>query len=102
MAMKNDDAAKVLAELGNPTRLAIFRLLVKAGPKGAPVGAIQENLNIPGSTLSHHLSRLVNVGLIRQERESRLLHCIPQLETLNQVTQYLMDECCMGVEGEGR
>ncbi|MCW9033087.1 MAG: helix-turn-helix domain-containing protein [Rhodospirillales bacterium] len=98
--MKHDDAAKTLAELGNSTRLAIFRFLVKAGPEGAPVGAIQEALEIPGSTLSHHISRLVGVGLIHQERESRVLHCIPQLETLNEVMQYLMEECCVGVGNE--
>ena len=57
-------AAKKLAELGHVTRLSIFRYLVKVGDDGASVGQIQEELNIPGSTLSHHISRLVAVGLI--------------------------------------
>lgn len=96
--MKHDQAAKILAELGNTTRLAIFRFLVKVGPEGASVGRIQENLDIPGSTLSHHISRLVAVGLVHQERESRTLYCQPQFDTVREVLQYLMAECCTGVE----
>jgi len=97
-AMEHDKAAEILAELGNSTRLAIFRFLVKAGNEGAPVGKIQEALDIPGSTLSHHISRLVAVGLVRQERESRILHCRPQFETVRNVLEFLMAECCVGVE----
>jgi len=100
--MKHDDVAKLLAELGNPTRLAIFRYLVKAGKAGAPVGRIQEALEVPGSTLSHHISRLVGVGLITQERESRTLHCIPQFDVINNVMSFLMAECCAGLDGGGR
>ncbi len=92
--MKNETAAKKLAELGHITRLSIFRYLVKVGDEGAPVGQIQEKLNIPGSTLSHHISRLVSVGLIRQVRESRTLHCIPQFEVLNELVEFLKSECC--------
>ncbi|NNK57182.1 MAG: winged helix-turn-helix transcriptional regulator, partial [Desulfofustis sp.] len=57
-------AAGRCAELGNTTRLSIFRLLVKAGKNGLPVGQIQSSLGIPGSTLTHHLQRLVRVGLV--------------------------------------
>jgi DNA-binding transcriptional ArsR family regulator len=86
--------AKRLAELGNPTRLSIFRYLVKVGPDGAPVGQIQKEINIPGSTLSHHISRLVSVGLIHQVRDSRILYCIPQFKALHEVITFLMSECC--------
>ncbi|MBU8910192.1 MAG: helix-turn-helix domain-containing protein [Desulfobacterales bacterium] len=92
--MENEIAAKKLAELGHITRLSIFRYLVKAGDDGAPVGQIQKELNIPGSTLSHHISRLVSVGLIRQVRESRTLYCIPQFEVLNDLVEFLKSECC--------
>ena len=92
--MEHDDAAKRLAELGNSTRLAIFRYLVKIGHTGAPVGEIQKELGIPGSTLSHHISRLVSVGLIKQNRESRTLYCVPQFETLRELIDFLMAECC--------
>ncbi len=93
-SMKDEQAAKCLGELGNLTRLAIFRYLVKVGPTGAPVGAIQTELDIPASTLSHHLSRLVRVGLVRQDRESRTLYCKPQIEVLDEMIEFLKSECC--------
>jgi DNA-binding transcriptional ArsR family regulator len=96
--MKDEIAAKRLAELGHITRLSIFRYLVKIGDNGAPVGQIQENLNIPGSTLSHHISRLVSVGLIRQVRDSRTLYCIPQFQVLDDLVEFLRSECCTGVK----
>lgn len=92
--MENEIAAKKLAELGHMTRLSIFRYLVKVGNQGAPVGQIQEKLGIPGSTLSHHISRLVAVGLIKQVRESRTLYCIPQFNALDELVEYLKSECC--------
>lgn len=92
--MENATAAKILAELGHETRLAIFRYLVKVGNEGAPVGQIQEKLNVPGSTLSHHISRLVSVGLIHQVRESRTLYCVPQFGVLKELIDFLLAECC--------
>ncbi len=92
--MKDEQAAKCLGELGNLTRLAIFRYLVKVGPNGAPVGAIQAELDIPASTLSHHLGRLVRVGLVRQDRESRTLFCKPQFGVLDEMIEFLKSECC--------
>lgn len=92
--MENEIAAKMLAELGHNTRLSIFRYLVKVGEEGAPVGQIQEKLNVPGSTLSHHINRLVSVGLIHQVRESRTLYCVPQFDALKELIQFLLSECC--------
>lgn len=92
--MENEIAANILAELGHNTRLSIFRYLVKVGNEGAPVGQIQEKLGVPGSTLSHHISRLVAVGLIRQVRETRTLYCVPQFDVLNELIQFLLSECC--------
>ena len=92
--MKNEIAAKRLAELGHNTRLLIFRYLVKVGDEGAPVGQIQNKLGIPNSTLSHHINRLVSVGLIRQIRESRTLYCVPQFEVLRELIDFLQAECC--------
>lgn len=92
--MENEIAAKKLAELGHITRLSIFRYLVKVGDKGAPVGQIQKELNVPLSTLSHHISRLVSVGLIRQVRDSQTLYCIPQFEVLDDLVEFLKSECC--------
>jgi DNA-binding transcriptional ArsR family regulator len=92
--MKLEIAAKCLAELGSKSRLSIFRYLVKVGPDGAPVGDIQKFLDIPASTLSHHLSRLIHVGLVTQDRESRTLYCKPQFDLLNDVVEFLKSECC--------
>ncbi len=93
--MQIEIAAKCLAELGHPTRLQIFRSLVKEGNQGAPVGDLQSTLDIPGSTLSHHITRLISVGLISQRREGRTLFCIAQYEKLNELMSYLQDECCI-------
>lgn len=88
-------AAKQLAELGHETRLGIFRYLVKGGHKGVPVGELQTELEVPGSTLSHHISRLVGVGLVVQQREGRTLYCIPQYDELDGLIHFLQDECCI-------
>lgn len=92
--MQLELAAKRLAELGHATRLEIFRLLVKGGRQGLPVGDIQTALNVPGSTLSHHLTRLVAVGLVVQRREGRTLYCVPQYPALEELIGFLQDECC--------
>ena len=92
--MDMEHAAGRCAELGNITRLSIFRLLVKAGKNGLPVGRIQSSLGIPGSTLTHHIQRLVRVGLVKQRRQSRVLHCEPQMEAIRELAEYLVSECC--------
>lgn len=86
--------AKALKELGHPTRLAIFKRLVKSGAQGVAVGVVQEELNVPGSTLSHHISSLASAGLIKQRREGRVLYCVVEYEKLLSVIAFLQDECC--------
>lgn len=95
--MNDEQLAKCLAELGNITRLKIFKLLVQAGREGLPVGVVQEKLNVPGSTLSHHITKLVSANLIMQKREGRILHCIANYEVLNTVVDELKDQCCIGI-----
>ncbi len=95
--MEMNHAARCLEKLGNPTRLEIFRLLVRAGRKGLPVGEIQDHLGIPASTLSHHLAHLVNVGLVHQTREGRVLRCTPDFAIMDQVVGFLTEQCCAGV-----
>mgnify|MGYP000190874482 FL=1 len=92
--MDIDQVAKALKELGHPTRLAIYRQLVKAGEQGVAVGAVQEALAIPGSTLSHHLKGLETGGLISQRREGRTLFCVAQYDQLDIVIEFLRKECC--------
>ncbi len=95
--MEHAHAARCLEKLGNPTRLEIFRLLVRAGPAGAPVGEIQDRLGIPGSTLSHHIAQLVNAGLVHQDREGRVLRCTPNFKMMGDLLGFLSEECCRGV-----
>lgn len=97
--MDLNTAASALKELGHPTRLAVYKALVKAGRSGLPVGELQAQLDIPASTLSHHLSALLTVGLIRQERQGRTLFCLPQYQRLEQLLVFLVEECCSGAEG---
>ncbi|AKH22142.1 ArsR/SmtB family transcription factor [Sedimenticola thiotaurini] len=99
--MDHEQVAASLAELGNVHRLSVFRFLVKAGHAGAPVGEIQKALGIPASTLSHHLARMARVGLIRQEKHSRSIVCIPEYEHLDNLIGFLQDQCCMGMDDGG-
>lgn len=91
---KHQQASDRLAELGHSTRLCIFRQLVRAKDKGLPVGQLQENLNIPASTLSHHISRMVKVGLITQTRSGSTLICTYDMEVRDCLISYLQAECC--------
>lgn len=93
--MDIDQAAKALKELGHPTRLAIYKQLVKSGSKGSAVGVVQDKLEIPGSTLSHHLKSLESAGLITQRREGRTLFCVAEYEQLALVIGFLHEECCV-------
>jgi DNA-binding transcriptional ArsR family regulator len=91
-------AAKALKELGHPTRLAIFKRLVKSGKQGVSVGIVQEELAIPGSTLSHHISSLASAALITQRREGRVLYCVVDYDKFLSVIAFLKDECCADEE----
>ncbi len=88
------NAARQLEALGNPTRLAIYRNLVVAGSEGSPVGDIRDELDIPSSTLSHHIAKLVNRGLITQERDSRSLICKVDYENMDRLMAFLVQNCC--------
>lgn len=92
--MKLEKAASQLEALGNPTRLQLYRTLVRAGDEGLSVGRIQEKLDIPASTLSHHLKRLVDTGLVTQERHATTLICRANYPGMNALIGYLADECC--------
>jgi len=92
--MDIDVAASCLAALGNPTRLRIYRLLVRAGQAGMAMGKIQEKLGIPGSTLSHHCRTLVVVGLIQQDRVGTSLICRTNYPVMRGLIDDLAAECC--------
>jgi len=98
--MEIKEAAAAMKELGHPTRLQVFKRLVKSGPNGLPVGTLQTELQIPSSTLSHHISALVSVGLVRQKRDGRTLNCCPNLSLLKGVIRFLQSECCQDHAGD--
>ena len=92
--MKLDRAATMLEALGNPTRLAVYRVLIQSGPEGIPVGKVRSRLDIPASTLSHHIARLVQAGLVSQRRESRTLFCQANYSSMNRLMEFLLENCC--------
>src|SRR5688500_3644292 len=94
ISMKLEKAASQLEALGNPTRLQLYRTLVRAGGEGLPVGRVQEKLGIAASTLSHHLKRLVDTGLVTQERHATTLICRANYPSMDALIGYLADECC--------
>ncbi len=96
--MNLDDIATRLEALGNPTRLRLFQALVRAGDNGLPVGRLQERIGIAASTLTHHLQKLILVGLVTQERHSTVLICRANYPMMREVAGALIDQCC--VEGE--
>ena len=101
--MNIETAASQLEALGNTTRLTIYRTLVRAGQNGLPVGKLQLKLDIAGSTLSHHIRKLVEVSLVSQERQATTLICRANYLSMNGLIGYLADECCADASvGEAR
>lgn len=94
--METLNAAELLAALGHESRLAIFRLLVEAGPDGIYASAIGEQLGMAPATLSFHLAHLSRVGLISGERESRFIHYSANYSTMDDLIAFLTSNCCQG------
>ena len=82
------------AALGHEMRLEIVRLLLAAHPQGMVAGEIQQELNIPASTLSHHLDALLQEKLVQQHREGRFLRYLADDESLREILDFLYAECC--------
>jgi ArsR family transcriptional regulator, arsenate/arsenite/antimonite-responsive transcriptional repressor len=94
--MEITTAVERLAALGHVTRLAIFRLLVQAGPQGINVGQIAERLEIALPTLSFHLAHLSRVGLIQGRPESRFIFYAADYKAMQDLLSYLTEHCCEG------
>ncbi len=86
--------ADMLSAMGTEPRLRIMQLLLSAHPEGLVVGDIQLELDIPNSTLSHHLEKLKNEGLVNVRRESTFLRYTANTEALQELLQFLYAECC--------
>src|SRR5436305_12413329 len=86
--------ADMLAAIGTEARLRIMRVLLSAHPDGMVVGEIQAELNIPASTLSHHLEKLKNEDLVKVQRESTFLRYSANAEALQELLTFLYADCC--------
>ncbi|MDX1514082.1 MAG: metalloregulator ArsR/SmtB family transcription factor [Gammaproteobacteria bacterium] len=91
-----EHAVNTLAALAQPSRLAVFRLLVRAGPAGLAAGEIAERLDIPSATLSFHLAQLSQAGLVAGRRAGRSIIYAADYRAMDGLIGYLTEKCCAG------
>ena len=96
--MESSDALAALGSLAQEHRLALFRLLVQAGPDGMAAGALADTLAVPNSSLSFHLAHLQRAGLINQQREGRSLIYRANTSAMFSLITFLTDNCCGGAD----
>jgi DNA-binding transcriptional ArsR family regulator len=94
MATKLERHAEQLAALGHPVRLKALRYIVQAGQTGAAAGDIQAHVDVPASTLSHHLKRLLDAALLSTRAEGTFHYYAADYATLRALTDYLWEDCC--------
>lgn len=99
--MKAPQAVSALAALAHEHRLAVYRLLVEAGPEGLAAGTIAARLKLPPSSLTFHLQHLQRAGLISQQRLSRQLIYAADFSVMNGLVGYLTENCCARGENPG-
>ncbi|MEI9936414.1 MAG: metalloregulator ArsR/SmtB family transcription factor [Pseudomonadota bacterium] len=94
MKSKVDYHAEQLAALGHPVRLAILRFVVQGGEWGSAAGEIQSHVDVPASTLSHHLKRLVEAEMLISRQEGTFHYYAADYKSLRMLTDYLWQDCC--------
>lgn len=94
--MKSNEVVRALAALAQDSRLEAFRLLVRAGTDGLPAGKIAEELEVAPATLSFHLKELTNAGLIQQRRDGRSIIYSLNVEAMQSLLSFLVEDCCQG------
>lgn len=94
--MDNANAVQLFASLAQESRLALFRLLVQAGPEGVPAGSIASQLHVPDSTLSFHLKELTRAGLVRSRKAGRQIFYAADFAAMEALLGFLMENCCGG------
>jgi ArsR family transcriptional regulator, arsenate/arsenite/antimonite-responsive transcriptional repressor len=99
VSSKVDHHAEQLGALGHPSRLAILRYVVQGDSEGTAAGEIQGKLEIPASTLSHHLERLASAGLLKSRRDGTFIYYRADYEQLRTLTDYLWEDCCKRGKG---
>lgn len=101
ITMQTKNALSALAALAQESRLAVFRLLVEAGPQGMAASKIGDALGIPASSLSFHLKELSHANLITPRQDGRFVIYSAQFSTMNELISFLTDNCCGGKSCEG-
>jgi ArsR family transcriptional regulator len=96
VVMKLDRHAEQLAALGHVARLAVLRAVVQAGPEGLSTTALQEKLDIPWTTLTHHVQRVVDAGLLTARKEGKSVLHTADYKALRALTDFLWEDCCKG------
>lgn len=91
-----DRRAEQFGALGHPARLALLRQIVQAGGEGASTTELQGKLDLPWTTLNHHLSRLVGAGLVNAERDGKFSIHTADYTELKALTAFLWEDCCKG------
>jgi ArsR family transcriptional regulator, arsenate/arsenite/antimonite-responsive transcriptional repressor len=99
MTSKLERHAEQLGALGHPARLAILRYVVQGDSEGTPAGEIQAKLDVPASTLSHHLDRLASAGLLKARRDGTFIFYRADYAQLETLTDYLWEDCCKRGKG---
>lgn len=94
--MKTTRAIEALAALAQESRLAIFRMLVEAGPEGIAAGRIGARLGLPPATLSFHLAHLARAGMAKHRQEGRFVIYAADFKNMNRLVAYLTENCCDG------
>lgn len=94
--MKPELVVRALGALAQEHRLAVYRLLVEAGPDGMPAGRLADALGIPASSMSFHLAQLAHAGLVSQRRQSRSIIYSADYAVMNGLMAYLTENCCGG------
>ena len=97
--MKLERHAEQLAALGHVARLSILRRVVQAGPEGVTTTALQELVDIPWTTLNHHLDRLVDAGLVAARRDGKSVVHTAAYDALRALTEFLWEDCCKRGKG---
>lgn len=98
--MNERQAALRLSAFGNETRIRLFRALVRAGRPGLTVGDLQRRLQVPASTMAHHIGALERAGLVLRERQGREVVCRAGFDAVESLVGYLTEACCAEEHGE--
>ncbi len=94
--MKSAQVVKALAALAQPTRLAVYRLLVARGPEGMAAGQVAEKLKVAPATLSFHFKTLSHAGLVDGRQDGRFVYYVANFAVMNGMVAYLTENCCGG------